>query len=207
MALNREILRLYLVTDPVLCAQSGVVETVEQAVQGGVTCVQLRDKTAGKKELIELGRAILSALEGTGVPLLINDDVEAAKELQAHGLHVGQSDADVVQARSILGREAIIGLSCETAEHIHRLDEGVVDYLGIGTVFATQTKSNHSVPIGLDGLADLCALTPLPKVAIGGLKVEHQSAVLEAGADGMAVVSAICGQPDPRAAARAFFQA
>ncbi|MEM9734695.1 MAG: thiamine phosphate synthase [Pseudomonadota bacterium] len=206
MALNREALRLYLVTDPVLCAQFGVVETVEQAVRGGVTCVQLRDKTAGTKELIALGKAILSALKGTGVPLLINDDVEAAKELNAHGLHVGQSDADVAHARAVLGPQAIIGLSCETAQHIHALDESVVDYLGIGTVFATQTKSNHSVPMGLNGLADLCALTSLPKVAIGGLKVEHQNAVLEAGADGLAVVSAICGQPDPRAAARAFFQ-
>ena len=204
MRFKPEALRLYLVTDPALCANHGLVETVEAAVAGGVTMVQLRDKVAGTGELVDLARALKAALAGTGVPLVINDAVEAALIAGADGVHVGQGDASVKAARDRLGPDAIVGLSCETEAHIAAVDIDLTDYLGIGTVFATATKDDHNPPIGLDGLARLCARSPLPTVAIGGLKARHTQGVLNAGADGLAVVSAICGQPDPKKAAEAF---
>ncbi|MEM6824530.1 MAG: thiamine phosphate synthase [Pseudomonadota bacterium] len=206
MGLSPRALRLYLVTDPDLCAERGLVDTVRCAVAGGATMVQLRDKTAETRTRIAQANALKGALKGTGVPVLINDDVEAAILSDADGAHVGQGDISAVEARSRLGPSAILGLSCETEEHVVSADPSIVDYLGIGTVFATATKSDHGTAIGLDGVERLCARTTLPCVAIGGLKAEHNSGVLAAGADGLAVISAICGAPDPTAAARAFYQ-
>ncbi|MEM1286550.1 MAG: thiamine phosphate synthase [Pseudomonadota bacterium] len=205
MPFKAETLRLYLVTDRDLCADFGLVETVQSAVAGGATLVQLRDKRANTQEMTEMARALKRALAETGVPLIVNDDVDAAVAADADGVHVGQSDDGVALARQRLGPNAIVGLSCETEAHIEAAEISLLDYLGIGTVFATATKGDHSPPIGLDGLAELCALSPLPTVAIGGLKAEHTHDVLSAGADGLAVVSAICGQPDPKAAAKSFF--
>lgn len=202
--LRAEALRLYLVTDRALCAQYGLVETVRAAIAGGVTMVQLRDKVATTQELVEQAGALKEVLAGTGVPLVINDAVEAALAAGVDGVHIGQGDASVEAARNRLGPDAIVGLSCETEAHVAAVDTGLTDYLGIGTVFATATKGDHSPPIGLDGLARLCALSPLPTVAIGGLKAQHTGDILNAGADGLAVVSAICGQPDPQRAAQAF---
>lgn len=205
MGLMRERLRLYLVTDPRLCAEIGVAETAAAAVRGGVGCVQLRDKSADTAARIELARALQAALAGSGVPVIVNDDVEAALAAEVDGVHVGQEDDAPEQARARLGADRIVGLSCETAAQVRAADPALVDYLGLGTVFPTATKSDHKPAIGLDGLAALCALSDLPKVAIGGLDATHRDAVFAAGADGLAVVSAICGRPDPEAAARRFF--
>lgn len=195
-------LSLYLVTDPQLCAAMGVEATVAAAVAGGVSFVQLRDKTGSTADRVAMARALKARLAGTGVPLVINDDVEAALTAAVDGVHLGQGDGDPASARQRLGPGKILGLSCETAKEVCAADPQVVDYLGIGTVFATATKNDHKPLIGLEGLRELCALSPLPTVAIGGLKAAHGPQIRAAGADGMAVVSAICGQPDPRAAAR-----
>ncbi|MCB4379114.1 thiamine phosphate synthase [Synechococcus sp. MU1644] len=197
-------LRLYLVTDPQLCRDAGLENTVRQAVDGGVTMVQLRNKHATTAARIDMARALRDVLSGTGVPLVINDDVEAAVAADVDGAHVGQSDISAADARAMLGPDKILGLSCENAQAVHAVNPAVVDYLGLGPVFGTTTKADHKQPIGFDGLAGLVAQSPLPNVAIGGLKAKHQRAVLESGADGLAVVSAICGQPDATAAARAF---
>jgi len=207
MALNPDALRLYLVTDPILCAEQGVAQTVAAAVAGGVTFVQLRDKTASTADRVALARDLKDALVGTGVPLVINDDVAAAKAADVDGVHVGQDDMAAAEARAILGPGKIVGLSCENAAAVSAVDPRVVDYLGIGTVFATATKADHKPTIGIEGLAALCAMAPVPTVAIGGLKAMHARDVLTAGADGMAVVSAICGQPDPENAAKEIKQA
>lgn len=204
MAALRNQLRLYLVTDPQLCAQNGLVQTVRQAVAGGVTMVQLRDKHATTEQRTELAIALKEVLQGTGVPLIINDDVTAAMAADADGAHIGQGDVSPSQARARLGPEKILGLSCETPQTVRDADPTLIDYLGLGPVFATPTKGDHAQPTGLDGLAELVALSSLPTVAIGGLKADHISGIKASGADGMAVVSAICGQPDPTAAARAF---
>ncbi|MBC7149288.1 MAG: thiamine phosphate synthase [Rhizobium sp.] len=200
-------LALYLVLDPDLCRPLGMVETARLAVAGGVTMVQLRDKNASLAQMIETGRALKAALHGTGVPLIVNDDVEAAIAIGADGLHVGQDDMDAQTARRLIGPDMILGLSVETEALAAAVDPAVVDYVGAGPVFATQTKPGHKPPVGLDGLARLIAATPLPAVAIGGLKTGHVEEVLKAGARGIAVVSTICGQPDPQAAAHQLSEA
>lgn len=199
-------LSLYLVTDPQLCARYGLVETVVAAVRGGVTVVQLRDKQASDSELIDQARRLKAALAGSGVPLIVNDRLAVAVESGADGLHVGQDDGDVAAARAALGESAILGLSVQNHAQLARLDPEALDYLGLGPVFATSTKRNHATPLGFEGLASLVAASPLPTVAIGGLKAEHADRVRAAGAQGPAVVSAICDQRDPEAAARAFFE-
>ena len=194
-------LSLYLVLDPDLCHPLGMVETARLAVAGGVTMVQLRDKDASRRQMIEIGRALKTALAGSGVPLIVNDDVEAAIAIGADGLHVGQDDMDAQTARRLIGPDMILGLSVETEALAAAVDPAVVDYIGAGPVFATVTKPGHKPPVGMEGLARLIAATSLPAVAIGGLKTGHVEAVLRAGARGLAVVSAICGQPDPQTAA------
>ncbi|RWX81713.1 thiamine phosphate synthase [Neorhizobium lilium] len=194
-------LSLYLVLDPDLCQPLGMVETARLAVAGGVTMVQLRDKRASTAKMIETGLALKQVLAGTGVPLIVNDDVEAAIAIGADGVHVGQDDMTISEVRARIGSEMFLGLSVETGMGARPADAALVDYAGIGPVFPTSTKPEHSPAIGFGGLAELVALSPVPAVAIGGLKAEHVAAALAAGADGVAVVSAICGQRDPRAAA------
>ncbi|API56221.1 thiamine-phosphate diphosphorylase (plasmid) [Rhizobium leguminosarum] len=193
---------LYLVLDPDLCAGTGVVETARLAVAGGATMVQLRDKHAGTIRMIETGRALKQALDGTGALLIVNDDVEAAIAIGADGLHIGQEDMDAMRARAMIGPEMILGLSVESEALANAVDPDLVDYTGVGPVFATPTKADHKQPIGFDGLARLVKASPVPSVAIGGLKADHVAQVFAAGASGLAVVSAICGTPDPEAATR-----
>jgi thiamine-phosphate pyrophosphorylase len=184
-----------------------MAETTRAAVAGGVTMVQLRDKRASTSEMVETGKALQAVLAGTGVPLVVNDDVEAAIALGADGLHVGQHDCDAYAARQRIGPDMILGLSVETEALAAAIDAGAVDYAGVGPVFATATKPDHEQPVGLGGLAPPVAASPVPTVAIGGLKAEHAAAVLAAGVDGLAVVSAICGKPDPSHAARQIAEA
>lgn len=199
-------LSLYVVLDPGLCRVHSMVETARLAVAGGATAIQLRDKEASTDALVEVGRELMRVLADTGVPLIVNDDVEAAIAIGADGLHVGQDDTPASDARRLIGPDTILGLSVETEEAARAVDPSVVDYVGVGPVFGTPTKPDHKPPIGLDGLARLVTLSPVPAVAIGGLKAEHVAAVRAAGAEGLAVVSAVCGQPDPEGAARRFFR-
>ncbi|MBY5835543.1 thiamine phosphate synthase (plasmid) [Rhizobium leguminosarum] len=195
-------LSLYLVLDPDLCAGIGMVETARLAVAGGATMVQLRDKHAGTIRMIETGRALKQALDGTGALLIVNDDVDAAIAIGADGLHIGQEDMDAMRARAMVGPEMILGLSVESEALANAVDPDLVDYTGVGPVFATPTKADHKQPIGFDGLAMLVKASQVPSVAIGGLKADHVAQVFAAGAKGLAVVSAICGTPDPEAATR-----
>jgi thiamine-phosphate pyrophosphorylase len=200
-------LSVYLITDPGMCAARGLVETVLAAVRGGATVVQLRDKHAADAEVAVQGRALLEALRGTGVPLIVNDRVEVAQAIGAAGVHVGQSDLAAAHARALLGPAAIVGVSVETVAHVRAVDPTLVDYVGVGPVFATPTKADHATPLGFDGLAAICTASLVPAVAIGGVKAEHAGAVLAAGARGLAVVSAVCAAVDPEGATRALAQA
>lgn len=195
-------LSLYLVLDPGLCARAGLVETAVAAVSGGVTLVQLRNKDADTAHLVETGLALRQALAGSGALLIVNDDTEAAVRIGADGLHVGRSDMDAQAARARIGTGRILGVSVETEARAAAIDPRWVDYAGVGPVFATATKPDHEPPIGLEGLSRLVAACKVPAVAIGGLKAAHVGPVLATGAQGIAVVSAICGRPDPAAAAR-----
>ena len=140
MAIENQKLALYLVTDPALCAKFGLIETVKAAVVGGVSIVQLRDKNATTAQMIQHAKALQPILATHNVPLIINDDVEAAIACGADGIHVGQDDLDVVQVRHKVGPDKIVGLSVETAEAALIVDAGIVDYIGISPIFATQTK-------------------------------------------------------------------
>ena len=202
--INKDFLKLYLVTDRYLCGKLGPIDTVKQAVMGGVTCVQLRDKDCTTDELIRYGKHIKEFLDHKNIPLIVNDNLEAAIQIGASGIHVGQSDMKVSDIRDIIGSSMIVGLSCENLEQARLVDSKDVDYIGISPLFTTPTKQNHSTPIGMQGLSDMVELLDLPCVAIGGIKLEHCREIFSRGACGVAVISAICGQPSPKMAARRF---
>jgi len=198
-------LTLYLVTDTALCGDRGVVATVEAAVAGGVTAVQLRDPRATTRELYDLAVALRTVLDGTGIPLIVNDRLDVALAAGAAGVHLGQSDLPVRRARE-LGGDLIIGLSVSTPDDVARANElpaGTVDYVGIGPVFATPTKPDAGQPLGVEGISALRAATTLSAVAIGGITPDNAAKVVAGGVDGICVVSSICAAADPAAAARA----
>ncbi|WP_308191617.1 MULTISPECIES: thiamine phosphate synthase [Agromyces] len=204
-------LSLYLVTDPALCGARGIVEVVSEAVAGGVRVVQLRDKGAEASSLLAQLEALAAAIDGRAA-LLVNDRLDVALAARASGLpvdgvHLGQGDATVVVARERLGAEAIVGLTANGAAHldaVDRLPRGTVDYLGVGVIRPTSTKPDHPPALGVDGFARVAAATELPCVAIGGVGLADVVPLREAGAAGVAVVSALCAADDPRAAAREF---
>ena len=204
MAIDPAKLLLYLITDPHLCANIGLVRTVEAAIKGGVTMVQLRDKLASTEDRVALACQLKPICARHAVALVINDDVEAAQISDVDGVHIGQEDMCVELARQTIGADKIVGLSVETDTAVKKVSERLVDYVGISPVYATATKKDHKQPIGFDGLAKICAASPVYTVAVGGLKLNDCYDVLAAGANGMAVVSAICGQDDPYAASIAF---
>lgn len=197
--------RVYLVTDTAQCGgPAGVLDTVRRAAAGGVTAVQVRDPAATTRELAALCTAVLDVLRGTGIPMIVNDRVDVALAVGADGVHVGQQDLDPVAARRLIGPGLHLGLSVSApAEHVAALalPAGTVDLLGVGPVRDTPSKTDAAPALGFGGLAQVCAAGSLPCVAIGGLRTADAVTVKNAGAVGMAVISAICGQPDPAAAA------
>lgn len=195
--------RLCLVTDRALLGGRALADVVGAAVRGGVTLVQLREKTASTRAFLEDARALKALLSGTGVPLVINDRVDIALAVGAEGVHVGQSDMPVADVRRLVGEGMLIGLSITRAEELAGADAAAADYLGIGPVHPQHTKADAAAPLGLGGFARLRRLTRKPVLAIGGVKAADAALLREEGADGLAVVSAILGAPDPEAAARA----
>lgn len=195
-------LLLYLVTDPVLAGGRPLPEIVAAAVDGGATLVQLRDKTAKTSALIQTAEALLEVLRPRGVPLLVNDRVDVALAAGADGVHLGQSDMPAATARRLLGDRAVIGLSITRPEEMATVDPAVVDYLGVGPVFATATKSGAAAPLDDTAIGRIVAGTMLPTVGIGGIHAGNAARPLRLGLGGIAVVSAICAADDPRQAAR-----
>lgn len=198
-------LRLYLVTDSRLCGQQGVVATAAEAAAAGVTAAQLRDKRCTDADFVTLGRALCTALRGSGVPLFVDDRVSLVKAIGAAGAHVGQDDMDVATARQVLGPELWLGLSAQTPAQVAAADSlppGTVDYLGIGPIWPQATKADAALPCGVEGFREMARATALPCVAIGGIDASRVAPLRQAGAAGVAVVSAICGQPDVASAVR-----
>lgn len=200
----RDVLRLYLVTDQMSLRGRSLTDVVLAAVQGGVSCVQLREKDLGTRDFVALACVMKDLLAPFGVPLVINDRIDVALACGAQGVHLGQSDIPVAAARRLLPPEVFIGLSVETPDHVTQAQGQAVDYLGVSPVYATPTKTDTATPWGLTGLRVVRGMTALPLVAIGGIHQGNASEVLAAGADGLAVVSAICSAADPCAAARSF---
>ncbi|MET0389640.1 MAG: thiamine phosphate synthase [Polyangiales bacterium] len=195
-------LSVYLVTDPRLSGARGVVEVVRAAIAGGVTLVQLRDPEAKTGPLVELARALVALLRPAGIPLIINDRVDVALAADADGVHVGQRDMTPADVRALIGPRPIVGQSVTSLAQLATVPRDHVDYLGVGPIFATQTKPDASTPIGPAGLAAISAQSDWPIVAIGGLGPSNAAEAIRAGADGVAVVSAICAHPQPELATR-----
>jgi thiamine-phosphate pyrophosphorylase len=192
-------LSVYLVTDTRLCGDFGVPATVAAAVTAGVTVVQLRDPDADDDVFVALGRSVARVLHGSGVPLIVNDRVHLVAAIGADGAHIGQGDTDPQTARNILGPQALLGLSVQTREHVEdarRWDPGIIDYLGVGPVWPQTTKPDAARPAGVERLREIVMMSPWPCVAIGGIDSVRTNLVRRQGAAGVAVVSAICGQPD-----------
>jgi thiamine-phosphate pyrophosphorylase len=196
--------QLCLVTDRSLANGRSLAGIVAAAVKGGVTMVQLRDKTASTRAFIEDARALKALLAPPRVPLLVNDRIDVALAVGADGAHVGQADMPVALVRKLLGPKAIVGLSITQSAEARAEDVEFADYLGVGPIFPQLTKPDAAPTLGLEGLAEIRRITSKPIVAIGGVTAANVRAVRSAGADGVAVVSAIMGAQDPMAAAAAF---
>jgi len=194
---------LHLVTDRALGAPRSVEEVARLAAEAGCATVQLREKDLGTRAFLEEARRLRAVLRPLGVPLIINDRLDIALAAGAEGVHVGQDDMPPEDVRRLVGPGVIVGLSVETWEDVERAQTQPVDYLGVSPVFGTPTKTDTKGAWGLEGLARIRAYSRHPLVAIGGLNASNIPAVVAAGADGIAIVSAICAAPDPRAAARA----
>ena len=192
---------LHLVTDSALCGERGVLAVVEAAVRGGARVVQLREKTLATRAFVERARALKALLQPLGVPLIVNDRLDVALACGADGVHVGQDDLSPRDMRRWLP-QGLIGLSIERIEQLDAAERLPVDYYGASPVFATATKADAAPALGLDGLRALRVRTARPLVAIGGIGEHNAAAVMAAGADALAVVSALCAAPDPEDAAR-----
>lgn len=193
---------LYLVTDRSLCGGRQLLDVVRESVQGGVTLVQLREKRAATRDFVELARALISELRPVGIPLLVNDRIDVALAVGAEGVHIGQSDMPYEMARELMGPEAIIGLSVETLDQAREAEGLNVDYFGVSPIFTSSTKTDTGTPWGLEGLRTLRQISSKPLVAIGAIDTGNAAEVIDAGADGIAVVSAICAASSPSRAAR-----
>lgn len=201
-------LSLYLVTDRSLALGRATANIVAAAVRGGVTCVQLREKHCSTREFIEEARAVKTVLAQMErhIPLIINDRLDVALAVGADGVHLGQTDMCLADARRLSGPTMAIGISAESVEDALQAERDGADYVGISPVFATPTKTDTAQPLGLAGIRAIRAAVSLPLVGIGGIDQENAAAVLQAGTDGVAVVSAIVGACCPRSAATALKQ-
>ncbi len=188
---------IYLVTDGKLCTEFSLEDTVIQAVKAGVKYVQLREKHASTKEFVKIAVKLKNELKPFNVPLIINDRIDVALAVGADGVHIGQNDMPFEMARRIMGNNAIIGLSVETWEDVKQAEKFDADYLGVSPVYPTSTKTDTKEPWGLEGLAKIRAFSQFPLVAIGGINKTNAEKVLKAGADCLAVVSAICADKNP----------
>lgn len=202
MKLSPSDLRLYAITDRrALPAGVTLAQAVEAALDGGVTCLQLREKTASAGEILTLARTLLPLCRARKVPLLINDRVDIALAAGADGVHLGQDDLPLPEARALLGPDRILGATAHTVEEALRAQAEGADYLGVGAMFPTGTKTD-TVPTSADTLKAICAAVSIPVVAIGGVNARNLPTLAGTGIAGAAVVSAIFSQSDLTAAAR-----
>ena len=190
---------LYLVTDPFMKASGNLSETVEQAIKGGVTAIQYRAKNLDKDTILGQVRELLCVCQKNCIPLLINDYVFVAVDTGADGVHIGQSDMKYSEARKILGSESLIGLTVTSSQDVK--EAGKADYLGVSSIFPTSTKPDAPPAAGTAVFRKFRSLTGIPLIGIGGINASNADEVIRAGADGIAVVSAIMNSDDPFTAA------
>ncbi|MFW6018921.1 MAG: thiamine phosphate synthase [Halapricum sp.] len=196
---------VYLVTQASLSAGRDTSEVVRAAIDGGVDVVQLREKDVPARDRYHLGRELRELTRKAGVPLLVNDRADIAQAIDADGVHLGDEDLPIEVARELLGEDAIVGRSVSFVEDALEAEQAGADYLGVGAIYATGSKDDiddDEYAIGLDRLESICEAVDIPVVGIGGVDATNASDVAEAGADGVAVISAITGAADPAAATR-----
>jgi thiamine-phosphate pyrophosphorylase len=199
---SRDCLRLYLVTDRDLAGGRTLAEVVRLALLGGVTAVQLREKSLGASRFLEEVRELQRVLAGTGVNLFVNDRVDVALAAGADGVHVGQDDLPAADARRLIGPSMLLGVSVATPDEARAALAAGADYVSVSPVFLTPTKPDAELAVGLEGVARVrSAAGDAPVLAIGGISAGNARAVVAAGSDGVAVVSAVMSAPDPGAAA------
>lgn len=191
---------LYLCTDRNLMTTETIEESVELAIKGGVSVVQLREKDCTSREFYQLAKAVKTITDAYEIPLLINDRVDIALAVGADGVHLGQKDIPVRAARNLLGADKIVGATANTIELAEEAWQSGADYLGAGDIFGTTTKSDTK-HITLEELKAIRAAVQIPVVAIGGVNEENISLLRETGVEGAAVISAVIGQKDITAAA------
>ena len=201
-------LRLNAIIDPERAGGHDLVALTRRVVEGGATLVQLRDKRSDTREMVERARAIKAALAGCGVPFVVNDRVDVALASGADGVHLGPDDMAIDDARRLIGTDAIIGISIKSVEAAEAAPVELIDYAGIGGVYATLSKQQKSAPIGPDGFTRVAGVLrrrapALPLCGIAGIDAGNAGSVIAAGADGVAVISALSMAPDPALAAGA----
>jgi len=192
---------LYLVTDRQL-AKKPIEVVVEEAIKGGVDCVQLREKNVDTRKFVEIAHAIKYITDRHNVPLIINDRIDVALAVQAYGVHLGQDDMPLEVARKLVPHSMIIGISVSTVNEAIEAEKGGADYIGAGSVFPTSTKDDISGIIGLEGLQEIKKAVSIPVIAIGGIQIHNAEQVIQHGADGIAVVSAIVSSENPYQASK-----
>ncbi|MBI4276942.1 MAG: thiamine phosphate synthase [Armatimonadetes bacterium] len=194
-------LSVYVITDRRVGGRSHE-EVAEGAVEGGATALQFREKAMTTRQLIEAAGRLRAIARRRGVLFIVNDRVDVALAVDADGVHVGEDDMPVALARRLMGPEKIVGVSASSPEEALAAVRDGASYLGVGSVYATATKPEAGAPIGSARLAAVRRAVSVPVVAIGGITIENAAEAIRAGADGVAVISAVAGAPDPVAAAR-----
>lgn len=192
--------------DPAVRSDRPLTDLLREAAGQGVRLFQYRDKRASMKEAYRQALALRQAATEVGALLIVNDRCDLAMAVKADGVHLGQEDLPITYARKLLGPDRIIGLSTHNPAQVREAVTGRPDYLGFGPIFGTATKADHEPVVGLEGLRAVRPLTTLPIFAIGGVTEDSAGEVLAAGADGLAVISAILKAPDLGAAIRSFQQ-
>lgn len=193
--------RLYLVTDRSFIKGRDIKKVIEDSIKGGVTIVQVREKDASTREFYDIALSIKQVTDYYNVPLIINDRIDIAQAVDAAGVHLGQSDMELNIARKILGKDKIIGISAGTIEEAVTAEKYGADYLGAGAIFFTGSKKDIDTPIGIEGLKNICTSVKIPVVGIGGINAENTKDILNAGAAGVSVISAILAYDDIKSAA------
>jgi len=195
---------LYIILDPSVCPARPLVEVLTVAAEAGATLFQYRNKTASMKDAYGEALALRQAAAKAGVLFIVNDRCDLALAVDADGVHLGQGDLPLDLARKVMGPEKLIGISTHNPDQVREATAGQPDYLGFGPIFTPGSKQDHDPVVGLEGLGAMRALTALPVFAIGGIQIDQVREVLRAGANGVAVISAILKAQDISQAVKSF---
>jgi thiamine-phosphate pyrophosphorylase len=195
---------LYVITGEQFYQGRDYLEVIEEAIQGGADIVQLREKNKSKRELLKMAKELKKLTAKYNVPFIVNDHLDIALAVDADGIHIGQDDLPLAEARQIMGPDKIIGISTHALEEAIEAEKNGADYIGVGPVFETKSKVDVVDPVGLEYIKEVVSNTSIPFVAIGGIKLHNLDDVLDAGAKRICVISAIVGAEDVKGSASAF---